>query len=94
MDLETIIKERKCTVIDVRMPLEFIGGSALGAINIPLHEIPNKVKYLKLLKSPLVICSKSGTRSMQAQNYLAQQEIECYNAGSWLNLSRLPKNKY
>ena len=90
MDLELIIKEKKCTVIDVRSPIEFIGGNVMGSINIPIHEIPHRIKDLKQLPSPLVICSKTGARSLAAQHILEQQKIECYNAGSWLNVIRFP----
>lgn len=87
MKLETIIKEKKGTIVDVRSPEEFRGGHVAGSINIPLMEIPKRMDELKNLKSPLVLCCASGGRSGQAHGYLAQQGIECFNAGSWLDVN-------
>ena len=32
--------ENERTIIDVRSPMEFMGGNIAGSINIPLQEIP------------------------------------------------------
>ncbi len=87
MKLETIIKEKQGTIVDVRSPEEFRGGHVAGSINIPLMEIPKRMDELKNMKSPLVLCCASGGRSGQAHGYLAQQGIECFNAGSWLDVN-------
>ncbi len=87
MTIETIIKEKKGTIVDVRSPDEFRGGHVVGSINIPLMEIPKRMDELKNLKAPLVLCCASGGRSGQAHGYLAQQGIECFNAGSWMDVN-------
>lgn len=87
MNIETIIKEKKGTIVDVRSSEEFRGGHVAGSINIPLMEIPKRIDELKKLKSPLVLCCASGGRSGQAHNYLALQGIECFNAGSWMDVN-------
>lgn len=87
MNIEKIIKEKQGTIIDVRSPGEFIGGNVIGSINIPLQEIPRRIEELKNMKAPLVLCCASGGRSGQAQGYLSQQGIECYNGGSWLDVN-------
>ncbi len=87
MTIETIIKEKKGTVVDVRSPEEFRGGHVVGSINIPLMEIPKRMDELKNLKAPLVLCCASGGRSGQAHGYLAQQGIECFNAGSRMDVN-------
>ena len=89
MDLEKIIVENLGTIIDVRTYGEFSGGNVAGSINIPLNEIPLRIKELKAMKAPLVLCCASGGRSGQAQNYLSQNDIECYNGGSWLDVNYL-----
>ena len=89
MDLEKIIVENLGTIIDVRTYGEFSGGNVAGSINIPLNEIPVRIKELKAMKAPLVLCCASGGRSGQAQNYLSQNDIECYNGGSWLDVNYL-----
>lgn len=87
MNIETIIKEKKGTIVDVRSSEEFRGGHVAGSINIPLMEIPKRMDELKKLKSPLVLCCASGGRSGQAHDYLALQGIECFNAGSWMDVN-------
>ena len=89
MDLEKIIVENLGTIIDVRTYGEFSGGNVADSINIPLNEIPLRIKELKAMKAPLVLCCASGGRSGQAQNYLSQNDIECYNGGSWLDVNYL-----
>lgn len=83
------MKEHPGTIVDVRSPMEFMGGSVAGAINIPLPEIPNRIGELKTLQQPLVLCCASGNRSGQAQIFLSQQGIECHNGGSWLEVNHL-----
>ena len=87
MSLEKIIKENEGTIIDVRSYGEFMGGNVVGSINIPLNEIPERVEELKKLKAPLVLCCASGNRSGQAQHFLSQLGVECYNGGSWLDVN-------
>ena len=85
--MEKIIAENLGTIVDVRTYGEFSGGNVAGSINIPLNEIPARIEELKAMKAPLVLCCASGMRSGQAQNYLSQNDIECYNGGSWLDVN-------
>ncbi len=85
MNAEIIIKEKRGTIIDVRTTQEFIGGNVVGSLNIPLMEIPHRINELKKLEQPLVFCCATGSRSEQATQYILQQGINCFNAGSWLN---------
>ena len=87
MNIEQIIKEKRGTIVDVRTADEFRGGNVVGSINMPLQEIDRRLSEIKTLKSPLILCCASGNRSGQAQRYLAQQGIECYNGGSWLDVN-------
>jgi phage shock protein E len=87
MNLENILKEKNCTIVDVRSHEEFMGGHVAGSINIPLQTIPERVEELKNLSTPLVLCCASGNRSGQAENFLSQQGIECFNGGSWLEVN-------
>ena len=72
------------TIIDVRTPVEFMGGHVNGSINIPLNEIPAKVNEIRQMEQPIVLCCASGNRSGQAMMYLKGLGIECTNGGSWL----------
>ena len=87
MTLENIIKEKKGTIVDVRSHEEFMGGHVAGAINIPLQTITDRMEELKELTMPLILCCASGNRSGQAQHYLSQQGLDCYNGGSWLDVN-------
>lgn len=87
MNIEKIIKEKQGTIVDVRTYGEFMGGNVAGSINIPLNEIQERIDEIQKLKAPLVLCCASGNRSGQAQHFLSQQGIECYNGGSWLDVN-------
>ena len=87
MKIAEILKEKLGTIIDVRSPGEFMGGNVAGSINIPLQEITQRMDELKNLNQPLILCCASGNRSGQAHVYLAQQGLECYNGGSWLDVN-------
>lgn len=87
MNIETIIAEKKGTIVDVRTPEEFMGGNVVGSVNIPLQEIQLRMDELKSLKQPLVLCCASGGRSGSAHRFLAQQGIECINGGSWMDVN-------
>lgn len=89
MTVEQIIKDKKGTIVDVRTPDEFRGGHVADSLNIPLQEIAARIEELKSLSMPLVLCCASGNRSGQAQRYLAQLGIDCYNGGSWLDVNYL-----
>ncbi len=84
MSIEQSRKDKQGTVVDVRTSAEFSQGNIPDSINIPLKEIPYRLEELRNLKSPLVLCCASGSRSEQAQRYLEQQGVHCSNGGSWL----------
>lgn len=87
MTIEHFIKEKQGTIVDVRSREEFMGGHVAGSINIPLHEIPERMEEVHALTTPLILCCASGMRSGQAEQYLSQQGIDCLNGGSWLNVN-------
>lgn len=89
MDLQKILKENQCTIVDVRTSGEFRSGHLTGAINIPLPELRNRIQDLRNLKGPLILCCASGNRSGQAHHFLNQQDIESIDGGSWLDLKCL-----
>lgn len=89
MNTEDLIKNNTGTIVDVRTPEEFRGGSVSGALNIPLNEIPLRLDELKELESPLILCCATGNRSGQATNYLSMQGVDSVNGGSWLDVNFL-----
>lgn len=73
-------------VVDVRSREEFAGGHAPGSLNIPLHEIDQRLAELDPARW-VVVCCASGTRSAIARRKLRGRGFtRVFNAGSWMNL--------
>ena len=87
MNLEKIISENQGTIVDVRTNGEFMGAHVADSINIPLNEIPQRIAEFQQLITPVILCCASGNRSEQAQQFLSQHGIECYNGGSWFDVN-------
>ena len=87
--IEQLIKEGHATILDVRTVAEFNGGHVEGSKNIPLQEVTARLEEIKALNQPLILCCASGGRSGQATAYLSQLGMECYNAGSWMDVNYL-----
>ena len=87
MDIEKLIKEDNCTIIDVRTQEEYNYGNVPGSINIPLDEITSRMDEIKAFKKPIVLCCASGGRSGRVTEFLEQNDIDCCNGGSWMDLN-------
>ena len=83
MNIQELINDPATTIVDVRTEIEFEEGNVLGSINIPLHNIIEKVEALKAMQ-PLVLCCLSGVRSGQAMAFLQAQGCDnVHNGGGW-----------
>ena len=83
MNIEELINDTATTIVDVRTEIEFEEGNVVGSINIPLHNIIEKVEELKAMQ-PLVLCCLSGGRSGQATAFLQAQGCDdVHNGGGW-----------
>lgn len=69
-DLKAII-EQGAFLVDVREPGEFAGGTAKGAVNIPLGSVVAELNKFKGKENIVVFC-RSGNRSGQAKTILEQ----------------------
>ena len=78
----------KKIIIDVRTTEEFEDGNVSGSINIPLHEIQDRLEELKQIQGPIILCCASGGRSGQATSFLKQHGLDCENGGSWMQVSQ------
>jgi phage shock protein E len=87
MTIEKLIRENQGTIVDVRTRSEFSSGHVSNSINIPLQELEQNLSRLKAMRQPLILCCASGGRSGSAEAFLRAQGIECWNAGSWLNVN-------
>ena len=56
--------------VDVRTPSEFHAGHLAGAINLPLSDLPARLRELGDRSQPLVVYCRSGGRSGQARHVL------------------------
>jgi len=83
MNLQELINDSQTTIVDVRTEGEFSEGNVNGSINIPLHEVVDRIEELTQMQ-PLVLCCLSGGRSGQATAFLhAQGCDQVYNGGGW-----------
>ncbi|MBW7870127.1 MAG: rhodanese-like domain-containing protein [Flavobacteriia bacterium] len=71
-------------LVDVRTKAEFDGGSAAGAVNIPLDRVADSIAKFKNKKQIVVFCH-SGARSGQAKRILEQNGIENVLNGGGIN---------
>lgn len=87
VDFAQLVQEG-AKVIDVRTPGEYQGGHIPGSVNIPLNELPGKLKQLDKSK-PIITCCASGMRSGSAKSLLtANGFTEVYNGGGWMGLQQ------
>lgn len=81
-DLKAII-DQGALLVDVREPSEFAGGTAKGAVNIPLGSVATQLDKFKGKENIIVFC-RSGNRSGQAKTILEQHGFKnVTNGGTW-----------
>ena len=78
-------------LVDVREPGEFAGGTAKGAVNIPLGLVATQLAKFKGKENIIVFC-RSGNRSGQAKIILEQNGFKnVVNGGTWENVNQFVK---
>ena len=89
-DLKNLI-EQGAFLVDVREPDEFAGGTAKGAVNIPLGSVATKINKFKGKENIVVFC-RSGNRSGQAKIILEQNGFKNFvNGGTWEDVNQFVK---
>lgn len=79
------LKRRNALVLDVRTQAEFADGHVAGSLNIPLNELPDRLKELDPAR-PILACCASGARSSRAKRILDSAGFALvYNVGPWRN---------
>ena len=91
VDILPIMKEG-ALILDVRTVQEFEQGHVAGSINIPLHELDNRIGEIQKLKIPIIACCRTGRRSGVAARQLNKKGIETYNGGGWKAVEELLKS--
>ena len=71
-DAGTPVSKSEPLVVDVRTTEEFRSGAFPGAVNIPLDELPRRVKELGSLSRDITLYCASGARSAYAHKLLKQ----------------------
>lgn len=92
MNIEEILNNKNTTLVDVRSTDEFDEGTVEGAINIPLHTIPERFEEIKRMKTPIVVFCRSGARSYQATTWLKHNGVEVFDGGGIGNVMAMRKN--
>jgi rhodanese-related sulfurtransferase len=89
-DLKSII-EAGAFLVDVREPGEFAGGTAKGAVNIPLGSVASQLAKFEGKENIIVFC-RSGNRSGQAKTILEQNGFKnVVNGGTWEDVNQFVK---
>lgn len=73
-------------VLDVRTKEEWDEGHTEGAEHIVLTVIPSEIEKIKSWGKPIIAVCRSGGRSGQATQFLANQGIDIINGGPWGNV--------
>lgn len=76
-------------IVDVRSPIEFLGSHIKGSINIPLPEMEYRIKEMKAIAKPIVLCGADKSQCNKAERYLKSKRIDCKNGGEWQRLNNL-----
>ncbi|MBQ3210070.1 MAG: FAD-dependent oxidoreductase [Oscillospiraceae bacterium] len=77
-DIDTLPRDGSVTLLDTRTVGEYSRGHIPGFINIPLHELRNRIGELPEGK-PVYINCQSGLRSYVACRMVSQYGFDCYN---------------
>lgn len=84
---QLIENKSKYFLLDVRTPGEFASVSVPGSVNIPLAELPSRMKELAGKENIIVYC-QSGMRAGQAKSILQNNgHKDVINAGSWQSVA-------
>jgi rhodanese-related sulfurtransferase len=65
-------------LLDVREPDEWAAGHAVGAVHVPMAEVPARLADLPQDADVVVVCH-SGGRSSRATGWLTQHGYPCRN---------------
>jgi len=84
-DLMTL-KAAGAQIVDVRTEAEFAQGHVPGSRNIPLDQVPARIREIDPAV-PVLLCCASGGRSGMAKTILERAGyLNVHNAGPWTRL--------
>ncbi|GAA6525511.1 rhodanese-like domain-containing protein [Intrasporangium sp. DVR] len=62
-------------VVDVREPMEYVGGHVPGAVLMPMGQLPSRVHELDKTRTHYVICA-TGNRSQAMADFLRRAGVD------------------
>jgi len=81
------LMDEGAVIIDVRTPSEYDRGHIKGSKNLPLAELPHKLKSVSDKNKTYITCCASGMRSASAKSIMKRNGYEkVYNGGGWESL--------
>ena len=73
LQLTQLVNHQDAMVLDVRNPADFQQGHIVNAKNIPIAELPTRLKELEKHKDkPIIVCCQRGVTSLAGVNQLTQ----------------------
>ncbi|QOD60174.1 rhodanese-like domain-containing protein [Polaribacter haliotis] len=90
-DKSEIIKEyleKDAIILDVRTLSEWNEGHIEKSKHIVLNLIPLEIEQIKSWEKPVIAVCRSGGRSGQATQFLAQNGVDVVNGGPWQNVAQ------
>lgn len=76
-------------MVDVREADEWAAGHAVGAVHIPMGDVPARLDELPVTDDSLAVVCRSGARSGRVVQWLVQQGFDVVNVeGGMLSWSR------
>ncbi|SHM84105.1 Rhodanese-like domain-containing protein [Polaribacter sp. KT 15] len=90
-DMSAEIKEylqNDAVILDVRTVEEWNEGHIESSKHIVLNLIPLEIEQIKSWNKPVITVCRSGGRSGQAAQFLAQNGVDVINGGPWQNVAK------
>ncbi len=90
-DMSAEIKEylqNDAVILDVRTLEEWNEGHIESSKHIVLNLIPLEIEQIKSWNKPVITVCRSGGRSGQAAQFLAQNGVDVINGGPWQNVAK------
>ncbi len=73
------------TLLDVREPHELAISRLDGIVSIPMGQVPSRLEEIRSAPAPLVVICRTGGRSGQVCDFLAEKGISASNLLSGMN---------
>jgi phage shock protein E len=83
--------EKEAVIVDVRTLEEWNEGHIESSKHLVLTSIPFEIAQIKSWSKPIIAVCRSGARSGEAAQFLAQNGVDVINGGPWQNVDQYIK---